>query len=442
MGLTYRVIVAVLSIAGSFQPTPIRFSNDGAWCWFQDERAIIHDGKLILGAVAAGKRDPQRRGNVEVLTYDLDTGHTVRTVLHTQLQQDDHDSPAFIVLADGRILAMYCKHGNENRIYYRITREPGDTTQWQAEQTYCPSQTSRVTYTNLLYLAAENTGKGRLYNFYRGYDRKSKPSWMTSDDEGHTWTSRGLVIDFSGSRNHRPYVKYAANGRDTIHFLFTEGHPNEFDNSLYHAYYQGGVMCRSDGTPIRTLGAGPIHPHEATCVFRGDPNNVSWSSDIQLDEQGRPVAVYSVQKNAAGQPLAGPENGQDLRYRYARWDGTRWHDHALAFAGTRLYPGEDDYTGNICLDPDDPKVVYLSSNVDPRNGGANASGHYEIYRGKTSDLGRSWTFVAITRDSPVDNIRPIVPYWDADHSALLWLRGTYYRYTDYDLEIVGILTGD
>jgi len=167
---------------------------------------------------------------------------------------------------------------------------------------------------------------------------------------------------------------------------------------------------------------------------------VTWSSDIHLDKQGRPVAVYSVQKDAAGQPLAGPENGQDLRYRYARWDGEHWRDHELAYAGTRLYPGEDDYTGNICLDPDDPNVVYLSSNVDPRSGGPNASGHYEIYHGVTSDLGTNWTFAAITRDSTVDNIRPVVPHWNAHHTALLWLRGVYYRYTDYDLDIVGILT--
>ncbi|HNV15774.1 MAG TPA: hypothetical protein PKL63_14025 [Dermatophilaceae bacterium] len=30
-------------------------NDDGAWSWFEDERAIIHNGKLIAGSVAAGR---------------------------------------------------------------------------------------------------------------------------------------------------------------------------------------------------------------------------------------------------------------------------------------------------------------------------------------------------------------------------------------------------
>jgi hypothetical protein len=49
-----------------------------------------------------------------------------------------------------------------------------------------------------------------------------------------------------------------------------------------------------------------------------------------------------------------------------------------------------------------------------------------------------WT--AVTANSTADNLRPIVPIWDADHTALLWLRGTYTTYHDYDLDVVGIIT--
>lgn len=41
------------------------------------------------------------------------------------------------------------------------------------------------------------------------------------------------------------------------------------------------------------------------------------------------------------------------------------------------------------------------------------------------------------RDSPVDNIRPVVPRWSREDAALLWLRGTYRSYTDRDLQVVG-----
>jgi hypothetical protein len=47
----------------------------------------------------------------------------------------------------------------------------------------------------------------------------------------------------------------------------------------------------------------------------------------------------------------------------------------------------------------------------------------------------------VTRDSTADNLRPIVPIWRAanDRTILLWLRGTYRKYTDYDLDVVGLL---
>jgi hypothetical protein len=42
-------------------------------------------------------------------------------------------------------------------------------------------------------------------------------------------------------------------------------------------------------------------------------------------------------------------------------------------------------------------------------------------------------------NSQMDNLRPIVPIWDADHTALVWMRGTYRTMHDYDLDIVGLI---
>jgi len=33
---------------------PVIFNDDGGWCWFEDERVIVHAGKLVIGSVAAG----------------------------------------------------------------------------------------------------------------------------------------------------------------------------------------------------------------------------------------------------------------------------------------------------------------------------------------------------------------------------------------------------
>jgi hypothetical protein len=45
----------------------------------------------------------------------------------------------------------------------------------------------------------------------------------------------------------------------------------------------------------------------------------------------------------------------------------------------------------------------------------------------------------VTRDSTADNLRPIVPRTEGRDELLLWLRGRYRSYTDYDLEVVGLL---
>lgn len=440
--LVGTLVVRSSVVSADERTSLIRFNDDGAWCWFQDERALVHDGQLLVASVANGSHDPLRRGDIEVVTYDLASGRTARSELYDQLENDDHDVPALWLRRDGRLLAMFAKHGSEDHFYSRLTAAPGDFHNWEAARLFSPSASSRVTYANLHFLAAENAGRGRLYLFFRGLDGSFKPSLATSDDEGRTWTSGNVVVNVPLKFRHRPYVKYASNGRDEIHLLYTDGHPRNFDNSVYHVYYRDGKLRRSDGQAIRGLAAGLSSPQEGTCVFPGDQDNVAWVSDLHLSPEGRPVAVYSVQKNSAGLRSGAEQAGQDHRYRYARWDGSSWRDHEIAFGGTRLYVGEDDYTGNVCLDPDRLNTVYISTNADPTSGAplisaADQRRHYEIFRGQTADGGATWSWSPITRDSSVDNLRPIVPKWDAEHGALLWFRGAYRSYRDYQCEIVG-----
>ncbi len=441
-------VLCVNSILPAAEPDRIlTFNDDGGWSWFEDERAIVHDGKLIIGSVAAGVHDPSRRGDIEVVTYDLASGAKTLSELHHNLasgktEYDDHNSPALLARPDGRIIAVYSKHGPENRFYYRISTRPNNPTAWQPEKIFIPSETSRITYSNLHRLSRENGGRGRLYNFFRGLHNSFKPSYAFSDDGGETWQTGNVFIDVPTQYRHRPYVKYASNGVDTVHIFYTEGHPRNFDNSACHVFYRDGKLHRSDGSVIRALVEGLKDPTEGTRVFQGDPNNVAWVSDIHLDDKGRPYVAYSVQKDSAGLPPR--QGGEDHRYRYARWTGKQWLDHEIAFAGSRLYAGEDDYTGNIALDPADPNAVYISTNADPATGQplvskTDARRHYEIFRGRTSDGGARWSWTPLTQNSILDNIRPAAPIWKSRQVIVLWLRGVYRSYTDYDLDVVGVI---
>jgi hypothetical protein len=432
------------------EPTPIVLNHDGGWCWFQDERAIVVGDRLVFGSVAAGRRDSARRGAIEVTGVDLATGATTLARLSGEAippegGYDDHNAPAFTVRGDGRLLTVYAGHGSENRFRCRVSKEPGDPGEWEGERFFSPSASSRITYSNLHRLSAE---EGRVLNFFRGLDDLFKPSVAWSDDDGETWTSGGVVIDVPSEIRHRPYVKYASNGLDTVHLAYTEGHPRDFDNGVFHIALQEGLLRGSDRIPIRLLGEGLKEPAEGTRVFEGDSDSVAWVVDLEIDDEGRPFVGFSVQKGSAGLPPG--KGGEDHRYHLARWTGSRWEDEEVAFAGTRLYPGEDDYTGGVALIPGDPETLFVSTNADPATGAPLVSGkdgqrHWELFRGRRepgvagANGATPWQWTAVTRDSTADHLRPVVPRTTGREPILLWLRGTYRSYTDYDLEVVGLL---
>ncbi len=68
---------------------------------------MVDGGKLVAGSVANGSHDPDRRGDVEVVSYDLAGGAPIRSTLHKNLQADDHAAPGLLLRPDGRWLAVY-----------------------------------------------------------------------------------------------------------------------------------------------------------------------------------------------------------------------------------------------------------------------------------------------------------------------------------------------
>jgi hypothetical protein len=416
-------------VAGSL----VQLNDNGAWSWFMDERVIVDNGKLIVGSVrslgdAKATESEPDWGNVEISVYDIAAGRSGSVVLHRHLDQDDHAAPAFVVLPDGRYLAVYSKHARERKVYYRFS-EPSNALQWGEAQIFEPPGSDQqwagdnVTYSNLFRMSG-----GGIYNFYRGFSHD--PNYMYSGDGGATWTYGGRLL--RGRDGYSPYLKYAFDGKNTIHFVATEDHPRNFDNSIYHGFLRDGEIHHSDGRVITKLSAttdAPLASWDLTKVFQGDGDNVAWMADIELDGQQRPYIAFSVQKDGRGLPPR--QGGMDLRYYYGRWDGGAWHTHEMAYAGTRLYPYEDDYTGLVALDPQDPNIVYISTDADPVAGkplisAADGKRHYEIFRGETSDRGASWRWQPITANSTVDNLRPLVPKWKDPRTALVWMRGPAY----------------
>lgn len=424
----------------------ILFNDNGAWCWYQDERAVVDTraGTLLMGSVAAseGVCGEVRGGDVDLVAFDLKTGVASRVILHHNFSQDDHNAPALLIRPDGRYLAMYTRHKQDNYSCWRISTNPHDAREWGPEMSFDWSAhlagvgaREHVTYSNLVFVPAEN----RIYDFARVAN--DDPCILVSRDYGDTWSFGAKLLTEERLGYVNGYVKYAGNGLDRIDFITTEHHPRDYNNSIYHGYIQGGKLHKSDGTVVEeNILRGKGHSQTeltkifaANSIFDGEMMTRAWTMDLHVDAAGRPCGLFSARANDM------PENSNfsDHRFFYARFDGREWRVHQLAKAGGYLWPAEQDYTGLACLDPSDFNVVYISTPIDPSSGAVLRV--HEIFKGVTTDGGQNWAWTAITQDSTVDNLRPMAPIWEGGNTALLWFRGTMSRSQHYDCAIVGTI---
>lgn len=418
------LVVAWAMLCQSAEALTTRTLNpSGAWCWFQDERALMAGEQLVVTSISS-------TGTVDVTTYNIATGEVVVSPIKVGFTQpngvtDDHNVAALLQRNDGRLMAFYARHHADNLMHVRTSNYPDDATNWGNERTYTFGTASRATYANPFQLSEEG---GRIYLFWRGLN--FWPTYSVSDDGGTSWSNAANIIaDAAGNTSTRPYAKYCSNNRDTIHIAYTDAHPRNLStNSVYHIYMRGGNVYKSDGTLLRSLDSGPVKTTEGTKVYDGSSvSGRGWNWDITLDENENPVMVHATVPSIS-----------DHRYRYGRWNpvSKRWFEQEIAFAGTGLYTNESQYSGGICLDPDDVSVVYISADVDPATGETTGTGKREIYKGKTSDDGLTWTWAAITHNSVEDNIRPIVPKNHPDGTFVLWMQGRYSTFTNYDTRVM------
>jgi len=297
----------------------VRF-GDGGWSWFQDPRAVTHTGthtRTYVGWVTPA-------GDVTVGSYDYATKQTASFPVHPALQQDDHVSPVLFVRPDGRLTAFYAAHSGAP-FYFRTTINPEDITSWGPEQTIATNLAGPYgfTYPNPVRLADE----AKTYLFWRGGNLD--PTFSTRSDavaEDDWAPARGIIHvpnNAPGPAAERPYLKYASDGQDTIHFAYTNAHPNENpDVNIYYGRIRAGRVEAADGADISELGT-PIAPRDADRVFDGA--GPAWIYDVAVGADGRPVVVFA--------SFATGTSATDHLYHYARWNGSSWEVHQITPAG-------------------------------------------------------------------------------------------------------------
>jgi hypothetical protein len=429
----------------------IQFNDNGAWCWYQDERAVVDTarGKLIAGYMenGAGFGGSNVDGHVSATIFDLNNGtgakYVLRNILLSYGGADDHNAPAFVVRPDGKYVALYTGHNNDDYSFWRIYDPVTDT--WSDEQafdwnTQPGGADFPTTYSNPYYLAAEN----RLYNFSRGNGHGGQ-NIMLSTNLGDAWSYGGQLTTNGNIGYVNGYFKYSGNGVDRVDFICTEYHPDDFNTSIYHGYVSNGMTFRSDGTLVdgNIFDKIASTPQSYTPVFlantvlpAGQTNYRCWNDDVQHYPDGTVACIISarVNNNVSGGDTT---NNPDHSFFYCRYDRTNWHATYLGRAGAKLFDTQVDYVGLGCLNPNDPNTIYVSFPYDPRDN-VTFLGVHEIFKGTTTDHGLTWTWTPITRNSTRDNLRPIMPAWDENDNVLLWYRGNYTSLS-FDSAVVGIV---
>jgi hypothetical protein len=399
-------------------------TEDGAWCWFSDPRAIYTHGEnpgVLTGWVTAN-------GSIEVAHIDP-KGKVTTQILADTLDKDDHANPAFVELTNKQNMVFYTKHFDYFVRHHTSTNDGKDLFEdavlfdpfTDAELEKFPVK--RTTYANPFSLESEG---GKLYCFGRwtGY----KPNIMTSTDNGETFSkSRVMITNYPFDSNNRPYVKYYSDGASKIHIVFTDGHPKiELTNSIYYAYYENDAFWRADGSKICTIDELPFEPKDATLVYKADEmNGKSWVYDVGADENDNPVILYTRY----------PDDFHHI-YHYSKFDGTSWIDSQICDSGDwfpQTIEGteerEQNYSGGMTVNPLNSKIIFTSEEVN---------GIMEIVKYDLDDQGKIKTREEITENSKYDNVRPFIPrnMKSGDEPVVLWMQNDkYIHYTNYKTQI-------
>ena len=410
----------------------IQFSSNGAWCWYQDERAVVDtvNNKIIIAS------NKTSNGHDYVDIYDIATGTTQNYDLGS-IGSDDHNTPGLLIRPDGKYLAMFAKHNSDKITHYKTF----STGSWSADQTFDwntqPGGADfNTTYSNVYYLSAED----RTYDLSRGNGHGGQ-NFLISSDQGDTWNYGGFLTSNANIGYVNGYFKYCSNGVDRIDFICTEYHPRDFNTSIYHGYIENGQTFKSDGTLVDTtiFDKNPTTPQDYTPAFQANTelNGLTmthcWNTDVQRYSDGTIATIVTARTNTSS-------DNPTHAFIYCRYDGSTWSSTYLGNAGLKLYNSEQDYTGLAAMHPNTPDIIYISTTYDPRDNTFLTK--HEIFKGVTRDAGETWTWTAITENSTMDNLRPIVPMWKNYKTALIWFRGSYYSAQNIDAQIVGIITDE
>ena len=407
-----------------------QISEEGAWCWFADPRAIHYtnaDGSINASYI--GYIDVH--GNVKAMQMDHNTGLRTEVLVRSYFQPDDHNNPTFLVLPDERILIIYSRHTDEPAFYYRVSKRPGDISVLGEEK--CIVTNHNTTYPSPFLMSDDPE---HFYLCWRGLGWHPTIARLTLPDEEDNVQIAWGPYQMVQSTGARPYAKYYSNGKDKLYMTYTTGHPdNEWPNWLYFNVINLNAEKQADGTVtvaptledikgnhLSVIADGKFRVNKSAEYKQAYPytlvdaptNSRAWVWQIACDTEGLPaIAMVRIDRSK-----------NQHQYYYAKWTGEAWRLTDLADGGGRFHPSNTEYcySGGEALDPANPNVIYLSIPTKGRSG----KSIHEIWRYTLNNRGQVVMKEQVTRNSEKNNVRPFVlPGSEGSPLRLMWMHGDY-----------------
>ena len=402
-------------------------ADEGAWCWFADPRALHYESADgTINAKYIGYIDVH--GNVKATQYDWLSGRKTDVLVRSYFQPDDHNNPTFIVLPDKRVMIFYTRHTDEAKIWYRISRRPGDITAL-GEEKYLTTA-NNTTYPSPFILSDD---PNHIYLCWRGINWHPTLARLTmpdADDNCQFDFGPKQIVQSTGAR---PYAKYQSNGKDKIYLAYTTGHPdNEQPDWLYFNvidinHGNGPILRDIKGNQLSVIANGAHNVNKQSSYASAHPSAIvdnssnirNWVWQITLDEDEHPVIAYPHIDDAKTTHV----------YWYARWTGSEWRRTWVQYAGHAFHQNwnstERCYSGGMAVDPDHVNDLYLS--IPTKGGTYNKDGVYEIWKYVIDDEGKVAGSEQITKNSAKNNVRPfVIPGSKNSQMRLAWMNGDYY----------------
>ena len=330
---------------GGTMAAPIVLSDDGGWCWFEAPRALFQGSRLVIGSVASGWSDASRKGDIDAIVHDLRD----RRDHHRRAAQPARGGRSRLarVPRPSRRPAPDALREARNRepfLFPAVDREQpahlGRRADVHADGRDAADVQQRVPADRGVEprLRLLSRARRQLQTVLRVL-RRSRPDvaqrqrrHQRAVDGDAAAPVRALRLE---RHRHRPHHVYRSA-------------PARLRQQHLSRLLQG-----RDALPQRRHGdssadAGADHPRRGYAHLPGRREQRRLDRRRRARSGERPARTSCIPSRSDRRGCRPGRAATDMRYRYARWDGTAWRDHPLAYAGRGSTRARTTTPGSPC----------------------------------------------------------------------------------------------